>query len=600
MSDFEIPKDNYLSFDAFTMKRYITDRLNESGLFTDQNFEGSYLSSINNIIAYTFNSLMFYLNNTSSESLFSEAQIYENMNRIVKMLSYKPIGFQTATLPFTPTVGTLTPGVYFIPRYSYFIKNNISYSFAEDIIFEKTIEGTEVISELSNEKLLLEGRFREYSTIIASGEENEIVNLTTPEDINVDHFNIQVYIKRASSEEWEEWEQTENLYLEMPSAQKFEVRLNENQNYELKFGNNINGAQLEQNDEVAIYYLESNGVAGEVGPGYLTDATFAIFGSTQLQEILADIITEDHTQLPSPSLFTAVNTFASSNAKNIETPDEIRENAPGIFRSQLRLVTKNDFSNYILTNFSNFVHDVYVANNWSFLQERMQYYYDLGLDNPLLDTPILYAHANFADSNNFNNIYITACPKTSVGTTNTAPVLANSQKQSMLAAIQPRKVMTSEVVFLDPVYMAVNIGINDSNANPDVDDINNSVLVIERSENSRRPEANIKNAVIEVITNAFAQVNRNLGDTIDISQITNDILTIDGVSKISTKRTDTGVTVEGLRMIVYNPIYPQDIEIVSNNTQLKNFQFAYFENLDTLAARIEVGSVISNFEGIEY
>ena len=90
----------YLSFDASTVKQLIVDRLNEIGAFTDQNYEGSNISTIIDIVAYTFNVLMYYLNKTSTESMFSDSQIYENMNRVVKLLDYKPIGNQTSILSF--------------------------------------------------------------------------------------------------------------------------------------------------------------------------------------------------------------------------------------------------------------------------------------------------------------------------------------------------------------------------------------------------------------------------------------------------------------------------------------------------------------------
>ena len=93
MSDCPSTKDGYLAFDALSLKQHIKDRLNESAVFTDQNYEGSNISTIMDIVAYTFNVLMFYLNKTSSESMFSDAQIYENMNRIVKLIDYKPVGF---------------------------------------------------------------------------------------------------------------------------------------------------------------------------------------------------------------------------------------------------------------------------------------------------------------------------------------------------------------------------------------------------------------------------------------------------------------------------------------------------------------------------
>ena len=600
MQDDKIHKDKYLAFDAFTMKQHIKDMLNESEVFTDQNFEGSYLSTINNVVSYTFNSLMYYLNKTSSESMFSEAQVYENISRIVKMLSYNPIGFQTATLPFVPVAGNYAPGIYLIPRYSYFINDSIAYSFTEDVLFEKTSTSTQILTDIANSELLHQGRFREYALLTASGEDNEIVNLTTPASVNVDHFNIHVYVYNNIRDVWEQWRQTESLYLEPSDSTSFEARLNENAQYEIKFGNNINGAKLGRDDKIAIYYLHSDGVNGEVGTGFLNNSSFVQFSSTQITNIMNNVRTNTAIILPSNEQFGASNTFSSSRSKNIESPDDIRKNAPGIYRSQLRLVTRDDYKNFITTNFGNFIHDVDISNNWEFLSTRMKYMYDLGVDNPLTDTSTLYAHLLFADSCNFNNIYVTACPKTSVTTENISPVLSNSQKQSIISTIQSRKTLTTELVLLDPVYMGIDIAINSGNNNITTDDIESSVLYVVKKSNSRRAEQDIKQDIADILTTEFSQTNQSLGNYINITNITNKILSVDGVGKIYTKRTDTGQTTDGLSLISFNPIYPQDVSIINNNTTLLNFQFAYLNNIENISSRIEVETQVKIYENIEY
>ena len=39
-TDYKLPKNAYLSFDATSLKELIIERLNENEVFTDQNFEG--------------------------------------------------------------------------------------------------------------------------------------------------------------------------------------------------------------------------------------------------------------------------------------------------------------------------------------------------------------------------------------------------------------------------------------------------------------------------------------------------------------------------------------------------------------------------------
>ena len=133
LTDFTLTTDSYATFDAVSLKSLIKNRLNETSVFTDQNYEGSNLSSMIDIIAYSYHVLLFYLNQTSTETLFSEAQLYENMNRIVKSLDYKPVGAQTSNLSFSVVAGSDLPtGTYTIPRYTFIESGGVFYSFTKD------------------------------------------------------------------------------------------------------------------------------------------------------------------------------------------------------------------------------------------------------------------------------------------------------------------------------------------------------------------------------------------------------------------------------------------------------------------------------------
>ena len=79
-SEFNLRQDGYVAFDAVSLKDLIIERLNENKIFTDQNFEGSNLSSLIDIISYSYHTLIYYLNKNSAESSFTQAEIYENIN----------------------------------------------------------------------------------------------------------------------------------------------------------------------------------------------------------------------------------------------------------------------------------------------------------------------------------------------------------------------------------------------------------------------------------------------------------------------------------------------------------------------------------------
>jgi len=94
-TDYSLPKNAYLTFDANSLKGLIIDRLNENETFTDQNFEGSNFSAFIDVVAYMYHVLLFQLNTTSNESTFNTATIYENMNKLVSNIGYNPLGDQT-------------------------------------------------------------------------------------------------------------------------------------------------------------------------------------------------------------------------------------------------------------------------------------------------------------------------------------------------------------------------------------------------------------------------------------------------------------------------------------------------------------------------
>ncbi len=598
---FEIPKDGYLAFDALSMKQLINENLNKTGVFTDQNYEGSYLSNIINIIAYSYNALMFYLNKTSTESMFTEAQIYENMNRIVKMLGYNPIGFQSSILPFKLEAVNLSKGLYVIPRYSYFIKNNIAYSFNEDVIFNKTIESeVELLTDVNLNKVLYQGRFYEHPSYTATGEDNETFIFSVDSNVLVDHFNIFVYRYSINDQKWEQWSSTDNLFLDQPDSKKYEIRLNPEQNYEIKFGNNINGLRLNPNDLIAIYYLQSDGSAGEISSGEIDNATYVRFFTNQFGNIYTDLNSTNAQLVLSTDTLRISNTLPSTRSKNGESVDDIRASAPTLFRTQYRLVTSSDYRTFILNNFANFIQDVSVANNWEYIASRLKYYYDLGLTNPDRVGGPLYAQVNFADSCNFNNIYVTAVPKTSISSISTAPSLSVSQKQVIINSLESRKTLTTEVIILDPVYIAADIGLASDSTDINVGDIEDTSIVVIKSLTSRRTDDDIRADIESLFKETFDQNNLKLGQSINLIDLTSKILSIQGIGELYSQNNKTGARVPGLIFYTFDPIYPSTVDINTSQIKIEDFQFLYFNDLDGLVDRIIVQQAPTVYEKVEF
>ena len=101
--------------------------------------------------------------------------------------------------------------------------------------------------------------------------------------------------------------------------------MNENERYEIKFGNNVTGKQLNTNDEVAIYYLRTNGTKGEVGPGLLNNCKLFFYSTSRFDSIESNVI---------PTGFNLINntnnTFLLFTNSNPSTQYVLRESVQNI------------------------------------------------------------------------------------------------------------------------------------------------------------------------------------------------------------------------------------------------------------------------------
>jgi len=580
-------KNSYVSFDGTSLRDIIVDRLNRGQVFTDQNYQGSNLAAVIDIIAYSFSNLLFYLNKTSSESMFSESQIYENMNRIVKILNYKPLGPQGQNVPVRFSVNNLAKNNYIIPRYSYISIGSTNYSFITDVSFSKKTETSqENITDIDDEYSLIQGTYEEYPIYRSAGIDNEKIFLSVDEKILIDNFNIDVYVKSYNTTSWQKWTRVNDLFLHKSNDSVYEVRYNENKRYELIFGDNINGRKLQQGDQVAIYYLRIDSSAESLGTGAIDGSSPVRYNSIQFSQILSDTGIQFGNYLNSFDISNIIlsNAFPSTDYSQEENVDNIRKNAPKNFRTQYRLVTLNDYESYIRTNYSNLLADLKVLTNEEYLKQHIKYLYNLGLKNPQDDTRILYNQVKFANSCNFNNLYVYMVAKNP-----NQEYLTPSQKEFILEGLNPVKTITTQIIPADPVYMYIDFYLKNPTSPITTNDINETKLLIYKTPETRRSSSAIGLDIKGIFEKYFSRTTSKLGQLIDIYQLSNEILNIDGVQNIQTRRADIGIQIEGISFLIWNPIYPEsDINIYTQNIIIENFKFPIFNNINNILNRIEI------------
>ena len=606
-TEFNLPTNAYTGFDAQSLRDLIIDRINNDASinFTDQNFEGSNISALIDIIAYSYHTLLFYLNQTSSESNFNDAELYENINRIVKLIDYKPVGKQTAVLP-VEIKGTsdLSAGYYTIPKFSFATSQGKTFTFTKDVTFEKTTSDTETISAIGSQ-LMYEGTLQEYPIINPIGEKFEVVNLLPGGNTTIDHFNIYVYVKEVNSNnKWYEWSRVPSLYLSKPNERSFEIRYNENKNYELKFGNSVNGRKLNQGDQIAVYYLKSSGTDGKVTKNTFNSSSLNIYNTSQYDNILTD--TQD-TSLNFLTIETVLNTTISNTEDSTdfgeeENADEIKQNAPRFFSSEYKLTTKDDYKSFVERNYKNLVYDVTVQNNSDYTNDYLKYLNDeLGLTDYSLETNALFNQYYFADSSDANNIYLTIVPnlRKNKSVITRSNYLSNALKEKIRSEIADYKLLNSEIAFIDPVYLNLDLSLRFSGEVNRLRYKDSTQLVITKQARALINEDDLKSKVYNIITTYIN--NLKLGDTIDVRYLNNEIEKIQGIESIETLRTDLNRSTPGLSFCVFNPIYNgKDKKVFDTRCKLKPYQIPYIESPVAFKDKIVVKSQVTNKRVVEY
>ena len=382
--------------------------------------------------------------------------------------------------------------------------------------------------------------------------------------------------------------------MEISTGRGYEVRLNENKRYELKFGNGRTGKKLNSGDQIAVYYLLSDGTAGQVGPGAINRSKLVTYDNVQFTDIYGEIKDPNirYATQEQLALLQFTNSDSSSDYYVGETVDDIRERAPKVFATQYRLVTKEDHENYLFQTYSNIIRDVKVVNNWDYLDGHFDYNVNtLKLSRSNDEPRTLLNQVNFADSCDFNNLYCYVVPKIEQSTTGIARAnyLTPSQKNLLVSGLRENKTLTTEVLIMDPVYIAADIGLPAIGSSPDVSVKDETQLKVYRDSTSTRSFESIQNAVNGIIVNYFREFK--LGTSLSISGMVTDILNLEGVAKVSTCRIDGTYELEGLNLLLWNPIYPeQDVTTAGADVSMPYYKYPFLNDSTSFINKIVVQS----------
>lgn len=313
-----------LDFDTikYNLKKYLQSQTE----FTDYDFEGSGLSILIDLLAYNTHYNAVIGNMLLQEMYLDTAVKKESLSLISKRLGYVPKGYRSA-------VATIDVDVYpdpvgkNIPQTAYIYKNTPFDAYVNDNTRITFITRDSYSANLINNKYsfkdiqIFEGSLASYRYTV----NGSIAQKFEIPSRNVDTTKLRVFIQtNNASTDIVEWIKQENIVDVGPDSQVFFLKLNENLNYEIYFGDNNIGQRPEFGNVVIIEYVTTNGVISN----NIDEFTYA----SSIDNALNIIVT------------TKMRSLGGSDPESL---DSIRINAQNSVFVQNRAVVAADYENII-------------------------------------------------------------------------------------------------------------------------------------------------------------------------------------------------------------------------------------------------------------
>ena len=329
--------------DFFQIKSELKNYLEKQSEFQDYDFDASGLSSILDVLAHNTHINGLTANMAINESFLSSAQLRSSVVSHAETLGYSPKSQTSATAIVNITVsgqpnnlGTLT-----LPKHTIFNStiNESPYTFInteECIATHDSITDTYVLRTLSGSEniQLKQGEVKTKSFIVGDTSDNSVYVIP---DSRIDTTTMIVKVfDNFNTTTFKVYNNINDVSTITDESRVYIVRETSNGYYEMFFSDgNVLGEAPSANNLIQIEYISSSGADANGG---------LIFTSTE----------NINNDIP----ITPVTVSASAGGASRETINSIKLNAPRSYTAQNRLVTANDYTAMISSNYGSYLKDV--------------------------------------------------------------------------------------------------------------------------------------------------------------------------------------------------------------------------------------------------
>jgi hypothetical protein len=392
----------------------------------DYDYDSSTMQVLLNLLAYNTYKNSFYLNMVGNEMFLDSAQIRGSVVSRSKMLGYTPRSARgpIATVQLTVTPDDAPDGIS-LPANTVFSTSidGINYVYTNPDAY---VINTNSVGVYSSNITLVEGNPLTHRFVVSS---ESPIRYIIPND-NVDTSNLSVRVQESvSNTSQSTWTRADNLVEVTANSQIYFLNETEEGRYEISFGDNVLGKQLNNGNIVVVGYRVCNGTATQGANVFTTQ-----------------------TSIDGYSNYTILTLTSAEGGAEQESIQSIKYNAPKSFQTQNRAVTFTDYENAVKTEYG----DITSVSVWG------------GEDN---DPPI------------YGKVYISVKPQTGF-------YVSDERKDSIRNFLSGKNVLSITPEIVDPTYLFVvptvdvkyNPNLTTSTAGQIADGIGNAIIQYEATE----------------------------------------------------------------------------------------------------------------------
>jgi hypothetical protein len=300
---------NYANYNFNAIVAQLTDKLKEKDPVWDS-FESSTARTLIELFAYVGEMLMYTAERRAQESYLETAQLKSSVINIVRLINYQPRRIVSSTGTFTFSIASPRSTNVYIPKYTECQRN-------DGTKFLTSVDAILYAGSTSVNVSGIQGSLIQ-DPLLSDGSENQefVINETAIENSNFFIVNESVQWTKVSS------------FVESQSASThYRLILNNDETVTLRFGDNKFGKIPTDSTTINVSYIKSAGSSGNVfSTGVITTLNSTLFDENGVSVTV-----------------TVTNSSLFLGGDDAEDIDQIRYNAPRIFATAERAVTRSDY-----------------------------------------------------------------------------------------------------------------------------------------------------------------------------------------------------------------------------------------------------------------